>query len=260
MTEPIFRKSTQGQRLVAHRGYPAMMPGNTMIGFEAALQAGAKYVELDVQLTADSVPVLYHDADTLRMSGVAGSLLQRPSEELNSLRASHPARFGERYKDNPIATLAEIYDLMITWTAATFFIEVKRASLRHFGREVVIDAIIDVVGLLLDRAIIISFDDLAIEYARSAHGAAIGWVLPAWDHNNETRAKILSPEYLFCDKEDLPKDDLNIWRGPWQWAVYVVNDPATALGLFQRGIDLVETDCIVDMLRDPVMNERTSHG
>ena len=35
--------------LVAHRGYPARLPENTLPSIKAALQAGARYVEVDVQ-------------------------------------------------------------------------------------------------------------------------------------------------------------------------------------------------------------------
>ena len=47
--------------LVAHRGYALHYPENTLIGIEAAIRAGARYVEVDVQLSADKVPVLFHD-------------------------------------------------------------------------------------------------------------------------------------------------------------------------------------------------------
>jgi glycerophosphoryl diester phosphodiesterase len=46
--------------LIAHRGDTLHYPDNTRPAFEAALRAGATYVEIDVQLTADRVPVLFH--------------------------------------------------------------------------------------------------------------------------------------------------------------------------------------------------------
>ena len=55
--------------LVAHRGQPQSYPENSLAGFEHALQAGASYVETDVQITSDGVPVLSHDANLLEISG-----------------------------------------------------------------------------------------------------------------------------------------------------------------------------------------------
>ena len=56
-------------RLVAHRGYPRRYPENTLLSLLAALEAGAEFVEFDVQMTADGVPVLLHDADLRRTGG-----------------------------------------------------------------------------------------------------------------------------------------------------------------------------------------------
>jgi glycerophosphoryl diester phosphodiesterase len=252
--------ATTAPHLVAHRGVPASMPGNTLIGFEAALQAGARYLEMDIQLTADGVPVLYHDADTLRMSGIAGGLLARSLAEVKKLRASFPSRFGSRFKDNPIPSLFEFCELLARWPEVTVFVELKRASLNHFGRANMVDAVVKILRAFRNQAVVISFDAGAMEYACSNHGVRIGWVLPEWSAENQARAKALSPDYLICDVDILPEHDHHIWRGPWQWAVYVVDDPDQALTLSTRGIDLVETDRIVDMLRHPLLAERARHG
>mgnify|MGYP002350518234 FL=1 len=44
-------------QIVAHRGIPDLAPENTLPAFQRALELGADAVELDVRLTADSVPV-----------------------------------------------------------------------------------------------------------------------------------------------------------------------------------------------------------
>ena len=63
--------------LVAHRGYPRHYPENTLIGIEAAIRAGAAYVEVDIQLSSDQVPLLYHDSDMQRLSGKPGAVSGR---------------------------------------------------------------------------------------------------------------------------------------------------------------------------------------
>jgi glycerophosphoryl diester phosphodiesterase len=60
--------------LVAHRGYAAHWPENTLPALDAAVAAGARWVEVDVQLCADGVPVLLHDADLERVTGRALSV------------------------------------------------------------------------------------------------------------------------------------------------------------------------------------------
>jgi glycerophosphoryl diester phosphodiesterase len=47
--------------IVAHRGVPTDVPENTMAGIRRALELGADAVEMDVRLSKDGVPVLFHD-------------------------------------------------------------------------------------------------------------------------------------------------------------------------------------------------------
>ncbi len=47
--------------LYAHRGYSAHTPQNTMPAFQAAVDAGADLIEMDVRNTADGRVVIYHD-------------------------------------------------------------------------------------------------------------------------------------------------------------------------------------------------------
>lgn len=47
-------------QVVAHRGVTGEVPENTIPAFEQAIQVGADGVELDVRLTSDGVPVVFH--------------------------------------------------------------------------------------------------------------------------------------------------------------------------------------------------------
>lgn len=47
--------------VLAHRGYHAHVPENTMAAFEAAIGLGVDGIETDVRLTRDGIPVLCHD-------------------------------------------------------------------------------------------------------------------------------------------------------------------------------------------------------
>ncbi|MFM8863177.1 MAG: glycerophosphodiester phosphodiesterase [Acidimicrobiia bacterium] len=50
--------------VVAHRGASAAHPpGNTLAAFAASVALGADWVELDVHLSADGIPVVHHDPD-----------------------------------------------------------------------------------------------------------------------------------------------------------------------------------------------------
>lgn len=56
-------------QVTAHRGASLVAPENSMAAFRAAIAAGADYIELDVQRTADGRIAVLHDADFMRMAG-----------------------------------------------------------------------------------------------------------------------------------------------------------------------------------------------
>ncbi len=57
-------------KVVGHRGAAAYAPENTLDSFREARRRGATWVETDVKLTADGVPILMHDASLKRTTGV----------------------------------------------------------------------------------------------------------------------------------------------------------------------------------------------
>lgn len=55
--------------VIAHRGARSEAPENTAAAFDAALQYPIDGIEFDVQLSADGVPVVFHDDTLFRMTG-----------------------------------------------------------------------------------------------------------------------------------------------------------------------------------------------
>jgi len=73
-------------RPIAHRGlWSATAPENSLAAFEAAAAAGYG-IELDVQLTADGVPVVFHDDRLERMTAAHGRVCERTAAQLAETR------------------------------------------------------------------------------------------------------------------------------------------------------------------------------
>lgn len=53
-------KTCEPSRLIAHQGYARRYPENSMLGIRAAIDAGARWIEVDVQMSDDGVLVLHH--------------------------------------------------------------------------------------------------------------------------------------------------------------------------------------------------------
>lgn len=234
--------------LVAHRGYPQCYPENSLAGFRAALEAGARFLETDIQLSADGVAFLCHDDTLSRVTATRGRLTRMRAEALLQVDAGEPARFGERFRHTPLARLAELATLLRAWPAATLFVEAKRESLRRFGVEAVLAGVTDCLGGPQAQWVLISFDWPALAAAKRAGIERLGWVLPGWSAAVEQRARALQPEFLFCGERLLRTRDP--WPGPWQWAAYTVDHADTALALAARGVALVETNAIGALLAE----------
>lgn len=69
----------------AHRAGPPPAPENTMAALERAIAAGTDYTEIDLQRTRDSVVVLLHDADLMRVSDVNRRVSDMNYEEVSAL-------------------------------------------------------------------------------------------------------------------------------------------------------------------------------
>lgn len=86
---------------IGHRGASAHAPENTLAAFVKAAELGADMVELDLQLSADGIPVVIHDADLSRATNGSGSVAHHTLAQLKQLDAGN----GEQ-----IPTLSEAVD------------------------------------------------------------------------------------------------------------------------------------------------------
>ena len=77
-----------------HRGYCAKYPENTLLSYQKAMELGVDAMEFDVWLSKDGVPVIMHDANTRRMTGVDRDIRESTLAELKELEVGR-AKFPE---------------------------------------------------------------------------------------------------------------------------------------------------------------------
>lgn len=88
----------------AHRGLfdnNSKAPENSLPAFRRAVDAGYG-IELDVQLSKDGIPVVFHDASLKRMCGVDGKVWEYTLEELQQMKLAKSSA--------TIPTFAEVLD------------------------------------------------------------------------------------------------------------------------------------------------------
>ncbi|KAF2774161.1 PLC-like phosphodiesterase [Teratosphaeria nubilosa] len=70
---------------IAHRGYKAKHPENTMAAFKGAVKAGAHAIETDLHVTKDEVVVISHDATLKRCFGRPDKIKDKTWDEIKDL-------------------------------------------------------------------------------------------------------------------------------------------------------------------------------
>jgi len=103
--------------IIAHRGASAEKPENTLAAFRRALALQVDGIELDVQVTADGVPVVFHDTSLRRLTGQAGRVTRQTWRELQELSVAGT---------EPIPRLADV--LALVRGRAVVQIELKRGA------------------------------------------------------------------------------------------------------------------------------------
>jgi glycerophosphoryl diester phosphodiesterase len=139
----------------AHRGGASDAPENTMEAFQYAVDLGYRYLETDVQVTADGVLTAFHDNDLLRTTGRPGKISDLPWSEVSKALVSGTAHI-------PL-----LEDLLGTWPDARINIDCKSnaavdaliASLRRTGS--------------LDRVCVAAFSDARLRRLRKALGSGL---------------------------------------------------------------------------------------
>ena len=233
--------------LVAHRGNARECPENTLPAFRSALELGVRFLELDVQLSADHVPVVIHDHLLTRTAGIPGSVFDLNASELTQIEVAEAARLGERYRGTRISLLSEVLTLLEGHPEVTIFVEIKRESLSHFSHDLVVSRVVEVIRPWRAQCVVISFDLAAIYRARQLGEVQIGWVLRNYDAHSQLKCEALQPEYLFCDQLELPPSG-TLWRGPWRWVIYEVEALSAAQALAERGANYIETMAVRELV------------
>jgi glycerophosphoryl diester phosphodiesterase len=196
------------------------------------------------------IPMLHHDTNLQRMAGVDFDIRELEAKQLKEYKASYPERFGQEFADNKFAKFKKFCKWLAKHPDVQVFVELKQESIDRFGLHNFVDKVYHRLVGVQSQCIIISFNQQVVEYARKISNIRVGWVLPQWNEANRIIAEQLKPDFLFCSKNILPDNDTDIWQGPWQWAVYNLDDIESAIAMAERGFDYLETNEIGTLMQN----------
>lgn len=92
--------------VTAHRGGAQFAPENTMDSVKYAIESGADYIEIDVQLTSDGTVILLHDDNLKRTTGYNGVAERMNYEDIQKLNAG--IKFGAAFSESYVPTFDEV--------------------------------------------------------------------------------------------------------------------------------------------------------
>jgi glycerophosphoryl diester phosphodiesterase len=230
---------------IAHRGYAAAYPENTLIALDAARQAGAQFVEVDVQLSADYVPVLFHDRDLQRLCQQTGAIHDYTFSQLEKFNVTDTEKFADQYASNKITSLQVFIDYLKQHPQLSAFIELKRSMIDQFGEERVLEILLPLFSGMQEQISFISYNQTILKTIHDNTDYKTGIVVDDWTEYNK-QANWQS-EWLFCSTEGLPEDNAELEINS-KIAIFEVGNVEMANKLLKKGICYLETFRIKEML------------
>lgn len=235
------------QPVIGHRGAAARAPENTLAGLRKAHALGARWVEFDVMLTGDQVPVLIHDETLERTTNGRGEVARTTGADIEILDAG--SWFGPEFAGERVPTLADAVALLLA-LGMNANVEIKPAA----GHEAATGRLVAEQLARLwpadgPRLLLSSFARSALataaEAARHIPRGLLAEHLPAdW----ETALTSLGCTTLHLDHARVDAATVrDLCAAAVPILLYTVNDPARARTMREAGAAAVITD-VPDLL------------
>nr|WP_281352199.1 glycerophosphodiester phosphodiesterase family protein [Phytoactinopolyspora alkaliphila] len=237
---------------VGHRGSSGLAPENTIAGLELAAMHQPDVVEVDVQLSADGQPILFHDTTGARTTNVATVFPSRASHpittftyaELQQLDAG--SWFGPAFAGEKIPLLSDVLDEL--YPDVGVVIEIKEPASSPGIEQVIADELAADPRWddLLDDGLLMatSFDASSLQTLRTLHPDIPLGLVGAIPSSNTTLNSIATwademvTNYRLMD----PADIARVKAAGMRFGVYTVNDPDHMANLLSQGVDTIMTD------------------
>jgi glycerophosphoryl diester phosphodiesterase len=129
-----LRQPGEAAAIIGHRGDRSTAPENTLPALELAMDELA-YVETDVRLTRDGVPVLFHDTDLERVAGREGRIEDLDHDDVARLDVG--AWYSGDWTGERVPTLDAFLEALAERDGARALVELKAAWAPDEVRRVV---------------------------------------------------------------------------------------------------------------------------
>lgn len=227
-------------RVIGHRGAAGVAPENTLAGIQAAARLRVPWVELDVTLLGDGVPVLFHDRRLNRTTGHTGRLNSLKVSQLSEVDAG--SWFAEAFSGERIPLLSEALS-MIKTLGLGLNLELKpNGCSLHRLVDSVVDAL-KVNGFPEDKLLVSSFSHKALLLFRARSDYPIGCLFESLPRDWQGKAEKVRALSLHLNAGRLGRTQVSqVKAAGYELYCYTVNSKRETEQLMEWGVDGVFSD------------------
>ncbi|HEX6023267.1 MAG TPA: glycerophosphodiester phosphodiesterase family protein [Solirubrobacter sp.] len=239
--------------VVAHRGASGEAPENTLAAIREAGRQDADWVEIDVVLSKDGVPVLLHDTSLARTTDVEEKFPDREPwlvedftvAELKQLDAG--SWFDERFAGEPLPTFREAL-LALDKADVGLWLEIKSPERYPGVEEAIAEVLRTTPGGWLTapdraeffKATSFNFDSLRKFAEEIDNAVPVGGISSTVPDDAALREHATWMEFFIVDHLRLQENDIDrIEAAGLKTAFWTVNDPEVIVNLAQAGANAV---------------------
>lgn len=226
-------------KILAHRGFSAAAPENTIAAFKAAIEAGADGFELDVHMTRDGELVVIHDETVDRTTNGTGWVKDLTLRELKELDAG--LWFSPQFVNERIPTLGEVLEL-VRDSKHIVNIELKNNLLAYPGMEEKVIKEVEKLGM--ETVSFSSFNHVSVYNLSQLHPSFKTGTLydepisDSWSYAKSLGASAIHPHHLLVTEEVVMRaHEYGIRVHP-----YTVDQEDEAKRLIGLGVDAIITN------------------
>jgi Glycerophosphoryl diester phosphodiesterase len=228
---------------IAHRGASGYAPENTLAAFDKAVEMQADYIEIDVQLSKDDLPVVIHDDTLDRTTNGTGNISAHTFQELRSLDAG--SWFDKDYAGEKIPSLNEVLEMY--GEKINILIELKSPELYPGVEEKVAEALAKYKLDTSNNIVIQSFNHPSVIKSAELLPEITHGVLAGENYKNVTDQQLqefaayteyFNPNLKIASSELVDK----VHQAGMKISPYTIKTEAEAERLYKFGVDGLITD------------------
>lgn len=224
--------------IMAHRGFSAEAPENTLPALQKCIDEGFSAAELDVQMLADGTIIVMHDDNLKRTTGVDKNVWEVTYDEIKNL--DNGAFFDPEFEGTKICTLDEAIKLAASAKDKLYLnIEIKRNGHDDGIAEKVVQIILD--NNYLNYCDITSQDYSTLEEVREINPyvlTAYTSVIGIGNIESLEAADIISIQETFATYENIER----IHNAGKRVFVWTINEQDTMEQLANLNVDAILTN------------------